>query len=123
VPLGYTREMVEYWRTDYDWRVQEARLNQFPQFATTIDGANVHFIHVRSPEPGALPLILTHGWPGSIAEFLDVIESRSPIRVPTAASPRTRLTSLFPRSPGMASRAGRPSRAGTTLAPRGRGTS
>jgi pimeloyl-ACP methyl ester carboxylesterase len=74
VPLGYMKDMVEYWRTEYDWRTHEARLNAFPQFTTTIDGTNVYFIHVRSPEHDALPLILTHGWPGSIAEFLDVIE-------------------------------------------------
>jgi pimeloyl-ACP methyl ester carboxylesterase len=73
VPLGYLRELVEYWRTGYDWRVQEERLNGFPQFTTTIDHANVHFLHVRSPEPDALPLVITHGWPGSVVEFLDVI--------------------------------------------------
>ena len=73
VPLGYLRELADYWRTSYDWRVSEAELNQFPQFTTEIDGANVHFLHVRSAEPGAIPLILTHGWPGSIVEFLDVI--------------------------------------------------
>ncbi|HYW23617.1 MAG TPA: epoxide hydrolase [Terriglobales bacterium] len=73
VPLGYLRELAEYWRTTYDWRRYEARLNEFPQFTTTIDGAGVHFLHVRSPEPGALPLVLTHGWPGSVVEFLDVI--------------------------------------------------
>jgi pimeloyl-ACP methyl ester carboxylesterase len=73
VPLGYLRELAEYWRTTYDWRRHEARLNEFPQFTTTIDGANVHFLHVRSPEPGALPLVLTHGWPGSVVEFLEVI--------------------------------------------------
>jgi epoxide hydrolase len=73
VARDYVKEMVEYWRTSYDWRKQEARLNEFPQYTTTIDGANVHFLHVRSPEPNAIPLILTHGWPGSVAEFLDVI--------------------------------------------------
>jgi pimeloyl-ACP methyl ester carboxylesterase len=73
VPLGYLRELAEYWRAEYDWREHEARLNRLPQFTTTIDGANVHFLHVRSPEPEALPLIVTHGWPGSIVEFLDVI--------------------------------------------------
>lgn len=73
VALGYMKEMVEYWRTSYDWRSHEARLNAFPQFTTRIDGANVHFLHVRSPEPNALSLILTHGWPGSIAEFLGII--------------------------------------------------
>jgi epoxide hydrolase len=73
VPLGYLQDLAEYWRTSYDWRAQEARLNAFPQFTTTIDGQNVHFLHVRSPEPDALPLVLTHGWPGSCAEFLKVI--------------------------------------------------
>src|SRR5579859_5181339 len=73
VPLGYLKELAEYWRTGYDWRAWEAKLNTYPQFTTTIDGANVHFLHVRSPEPDALPLVLTHGWPGSIVEFIDVI--------------------------------------------------
>lgn len=73
IPVSYMRELTEYWRTGYDWRAQEARLNEFPQFTTDIDGQTVHFIHVRSPEPDALPLILTHGWPGSIVEFLELI--------------------------------------------------
>ena len=73
VPLDYLKELAEYWRTDYDWRADEAVLNSYPQYITEIDGTNVHFIHVRSPEPDALPLLLTHGWPGSVAEFLDVI--------------------------------------------------
>jgi epoxide hydrolase len=77
VELGYVKEMAEYWRSTYDWRKHEARLNQFPQFTTTIDGTNVHFMHVHSPEPNALPLILTHGWPSSIVEFLDIIEPLS----------------------------------------------
>jgi pimeloyl-ACP methyl ester carboxylesterase len=72
-PLEYVREMAEYWRTSYDWRKEEARLNEFPQFTTTIDVANVHFLHIRSPEENPMPLILTHGWPGSVAEFLDLI--------------------------------------------------
>lgn len=70
VPLGYVKELVEYWRTSYDWRKYEGALNQHPQFTTTIDGANVHFFHARSSEKNALPLILTHGWPGSAIEFL-----------------------------------------------------
>lgn len=74
MPRGWTEELVEYWREGYDWRSWEARLNRYPQYTTTIDGTNVHFLHVRSPRPGALPLILTHGWPGSVVEFLDVIE-------------------------------------------------
>jgi pimeloyl-ACP methyl ester carboxylesterase len=75
VALDYVKEMTEHWRTSFDWRKQEAILNEFPQFTTTIDGTSVHFLHVRSPEPNAMPLILTHGWPGSVAEFLDVIGS------------------------------------------------
>src|SRR5215470_14075188 len=66
VPLSYLQELAGYWRTTYDWRAAERRLNQFPQFTAQIDGANVHFLHVRSPEPAARPLILTHGWPGSV---------------------------------------------------------
>lgn len=73
VPVAYLRGLVDYWRTSYDWRTHESRLNEIPQFTTTIDGANIHFLHVRSPEPDAMPLVLTHGWPGSIVEFLDVI--------------------------------------------------
>jgi pimeloyl-ACP methyl ester carboxylesterase len=73
VPLEYLKEVAEYWRTGYDWREHEAKLNEFPQFPTTIDGQNIHFLHLRSPEPDALPLIITHGWPGSVVEFLDVI--------------------------------------------------
>jgi pimeloyl-ACP methyl ester carboxylesterase len=73
VPLRYLMELAEYWRTSYDWRKCEAELNQHAQFTTTIDGQNVHFLHVRSPEPDATPLMLVHGWPGSVVEFLDVI--------------------------------------------------
>ncbi|MER6721469.1 epoxide hydrolase family protein [Streptomyces halstedii] len=73
VPPTYLKELASYWRTTYDWREQEAQLNRLPQFTTTIDGADIHFLHVRSPEPDALPLLITHGWPGSVVEFLDVI--------------------------------------------------
>jgi pimeloyl-ACP methyl ester carboxylesterase len=73
VPVARVRELAEYWRERYDWRAWEARINEHPQFTTTIDGARVHFLHIRSPEPAALPLILSHGWPGSVAEYLDVI--------------------------------------------------
>ncbi|MGW2420463.1 epoxide hydrolase family protein [Streptomyces sp. NPDC001709] len=73
VPAGYLRELVRYWRHEYDWRAAEAELNRWPQFTTTIDGAKVHFAHVPSPEPDATPLVITHGWPGSIVEFLDVV--------------------------------------------------
>jgi epoxide hydrolase len=73
VPLGYLKELAEYWRTEYDWRAAETRLNAYPQYTTEIDGTSVHYLHVRSPEPDAVPLLLTHGWPGSVAEFLDII--------------------------------------------------
>ena len=72
VPVEYLRTMAERWAA-YDWRVWEARLNEYPQYTTEIDGQTIHFLHVRSPEPDALPLIVTHGWPGSVAEFLDVL--------------------------------------------------
>ena len=73
MPLDYVRELVEYWRDEYDWRAQEARLNELPHFRTRIDGQSIHFVHARSPNANAFPLLLTHGWPGSIVEFLDVI--------------------------------------------------
>jgi pimeloyl-ACP methyl ester carboxylesterase len=73
VPVSYLRELAEYWATTYDWRAAEAEINQYPQFTTEIDGQNVHFLHVRSPEENAQPMIMSHGWPGSFVEFLDVI--------------------------------------------------
>lgn len=73
VDLDYMRQLVDYWRDSYDWREHERRLNQFDQFVTTIDGIDLHFIHVRSKEPGALPLVITHGWPGSVYEFYKII--------------------------------------------------
>jgi epoxide hydrolase len=80
VPLRYLRELAEYWRTGYDWRAAESRINELPQYITPIDGVDVHFLHVRSPEPDAVPLIITHGWPGAVTEFLDVI---GPLTDPT----------------------------------------
>ena len=74
IPLSYVRDIVEYWATKYDWRATEQRLNRFPQFTTTIDGLDIHFLHVRSPEADAKPLVMTHGWPGSFVEFHKVIE-------------------------------------------------
>ena len=74
MPLGYIRDLCEYWLQSYDWRATEASLNRFPQFKTKIDGLEIHFIHARSPHDDALPLVLTHGWPGSIVEFGKVIE-------------------------------------------------
>ncbi|MDT7795921.1 MAG: epoxide hydrolase [Mycobacterium sp.] len=73
VPVEWLRELSQYWRNEYDWKAAEHELNQIPQFTTTIDGQRIYFMHVRSAEPDALPLILTHGWPGSVVEFLDVI--------------------------------------------------
>jgi pimeloyl-ACP methyl ester carboxylesterase len=73
VPVARVRELAEHWRDRYDWRAWEARLNAYPQRTTTVDGTKVHFLHVRSPEPDALPLVLSHGWPGSVAEYLDVL--------------------------------------------------
>ena len=72
-PLGYLTELVAYWRDEFDWRAQEAALNAFDQYKTQIDGIDVHFIHQRSPVEDALPLIITHGWPGSVAEFMKII--------------------------------------------------
>ncbi|GAA3410657.1 epoxide hydrolase family protein [Paenibacillus hodogayensis] len=79
--LSFVKEMVEYWKTSFDWRKQEARLNEYPQFTTTIDEANIHFLHITSTEPNALPLMLIHGWPGSPVEFLDLI---GPLTDPTS---------------------------------------
>jgi pimeloyl-ACP methyl ester carboxylesterase len=80
IPLAYVKDLCGYWESKYDWRAREALLNRFPQFRTTIDGVGIHFIHVRSPHANALPLIMTHGWPGSIVEFQKVIE---PLTNPT----------------------------------------
>jgi pimeloyl-ACP methyl ester carboxylesterase len=73
VPAGYLEKLVRHWRSTFDWREQERRLNRFPQFTTIIDGQTVHFLHVRSPNPNARPLLITHGWPSSFVEFADVI--------------------------------------------------
>jgi pimeloyl-ACP methyl ester carboxylesterase len=99
VSLAYLQELAEYWRTDYDWREWEAKLNAFPQSTTIIDGANIHFFHVPSPEPDALPLILTHGWPGSVVEFLRVI---GPLADPAAhgGEPADAFHVVVPSLPG-----------------------
>jgi pimeloyl-ACP methyl ester carboxylesterase len=81
VPLSYLRELCRHWAEDYDWRATERRLNLLPQFRTEVDGLGIHFLHVRSPHPDALPVVLTHGWPGSVVEFLKVI---GPLTDPTA---------------------------------------
>jgi hypothetical protein len=99
IPLGYLRDLAEYWRTAYDWRVHERELNDFPQFTTTIQGQRVHFLHVRSPEPDAVPLIMTHGWPGSIVEFTKVI---GPLTDPRAhgGDPADAFHLVVPSIPG-----------------------
>lgn len=74
VPLSAAQALIDHWIHHHDWRAFEARLNSFPQFRTRIDGLGIHFIHARSPHPQALPILLTHGWPGSVVEFLDVID-------------------------------------------------
>lgn len=73
IPVDVVREAVDHWRTEYDWRSREARMNAWPNYVTTAAGERVHFVHARSPHPDAVPLVLTHGWPGSFVEFLDVI--------------------------------------------------
>ncbi|MFE9191808.1 epoxide hydrolase family protein [Micromonospora sp. NPDC007208] len=75
VPVGYLRELAEYWHSGYDWAATQRRLNEIPQFVTEIDGAQVHFLHVRSQVPGATPLLLTHGWPSTGFEFVDIIDA------------------------------------------------
>lgn len=99
VPTAYLRELTRYWREEYDWRAAEARLNEWPQFTTTLDGAHVHFAHVRSPEPHATPLVITHGWPGSIVEFLDVV---GPLTDPAAhgGDPADAFHVVVPSIPG-----------------------
>jgi epoxide hydrolase len=74
VPLGYLQDLAGHWRTQYDWRAAEAQLNAYPQFATEIDGQRIHFLHVESGQPGAKPLLITHGYPSTVAEFLHLIE-------------------------------------------------
>jgi pimeloyl-ACP methyl ester carboxylesterase len=72
--LTYLQDLCDTWQNKYDWRAQEAKFNQWPNFLTTIDGQQIHFIHARSDNPDALPIIISHGWPGSVAEFIDIIE-------------------------------------------------
>ncbi|MFI1097245.1 epoxide hydrolase family protein [Streptomyces sp. NPDC020917] len=99
VPRGYLRDLADYWLHSYDWRAAESELNRWPQFTTTIDGERVHFAHIRSPEPHAVPLLMTHGWPGSIVEFADVI---GPLTDPAAhGAPRAAAFHLvLPSIPG-----------------------
>jgi len=97
--LGYVRELCDYWRDQFDWRAAEARFNTFDQFKTEINGEHVHFYHVRSPERDAIPLIITHGYPGSVAEFLDII---GPLSDPAShgGNPRDAFHVVAPSIPG-----------------------
>jgi pimeloyl-ACP methyl ester carboxylesterase len=97
--LANLQEIVRYWGTDYDWRKAEAKLNALPQFMTTIDGVDIHFVHVRSRHPNALPVIITHGWPGSVFEQLKVI---GPLTDPTAhgGRPEDAFDVVIPSMPG-----------------------
>ncbi|OPF84754.1 epoxide hydrolase [Streptomyces antioxidans] len=99
IPRDYLKELVHYWRYEYDWRAAEAGLNEWPQFTTTVDGANIHFAHIRSPEPDATPLLMTHGWPGSIVEFTDVA---GPLTDPRAhgGDPADAFHLVLPTIPG-----------------------
>jgi pimeloyl-ACP methyl ester carboxylesterase len=99
VPTGYLRELADYWAHEYDWRAHEAALNAHPQFITTIDGASVQFLHLRSAQPDATPLLLLHGWPGSIVEFLDMI---GPLTDPAAygGDPADAFHLVIPSLPG-----------------------
>jgi pimeloyl-ACP methyl ester carboxylesterase len=99
VQLAKIQELVRYWGTDYDWRKAEARLNALPQFMTTIDGVDIHFVHVRSRHPNAMPLIMTHGWPGSVFELLNTI---GPLTDPTAhgGSAEDAFDLVLPSMPG-----------------------
>ena len=90
VPLATIQDLARYWATDHGWRKCEAKLNAVPQFVTDIDGLDIHFIHVRSKHEDALPLIVTHGWPGSIIEQLKIID---PLTDPTAHGGRPRMLS------------------------------
>ncbi len=99
VQLAAIQELARYWATEYDWRVCEGKLNALPQFTTQIDGVNIHFIHVRSPHADALPLIITHGWPGSVIELLEVV---GPLTDPTAhgGSAEDAFDLVLPSLPG-----------------------
>jgi epoxide hydrolase len=108
IPLAYTRELAAYWADGYDWRSREAALNRFDQFTTEIDGLDIHFIHQRSPHEDALPLVITHGWPGSIVEFQKVIE---PLVNPASGRAEDAFHVVCPSLPGYGF-SGKPARTG-----------
>src|SRR5580765_2622538 len=99
VQLATIQELARYWKSDYDWRKAEAKLNALPQFTTEIDGIEIHFIHVKSRHEDALPLIMTHGWPGSVIEMLDSV---GPLTDPTAhgGAPEDAFHLVLPSLPG-----------------------
>lgn len=99
VPADYLREMVAYWRDEFNWEHQVRMLNRFPQFITGIDGQRIHFLHIRSTDPDAIPLLLVHGWPGSFVEFIDVIEQLSSTRCRDTPFPRS-FHLVIPSIPG-----------------------
>jgi Epoxide hydrolase N terminus len=115
VQLATIQELARYWTTDYDLRRVEARLNALPQFTTEIDGVEIHFIHVRSKHEDALPLIMTHGWPGSVIELLETV---GPLTDPTShgGTPKTHSTWCCRPCLATVSRASRPSSAGSPAA-------
>lgn len=97
VPADYLKKLARYWQSEFDWRKQEALLNQYPQFITEIDGQNVHFLHVKSDDPDATPLMLIHGWPGSFADFTKVID---PLTRPSAGHKTRSFHLVIPSIPG-----------------------
>src|ERR671914_985613 len=114
VPLATMQKLARYWATEYDWRKVEAKLNSYPQFITNIDGLDIHFIHVRSKHPNALPVVVTHGWPGSIIEQIKIIE---PLTNPTAygGNASDAFHVVIPSMPGYGF-SGRPSATGWDVA-------
>ena len=122
VQLATLQELTRYWATDYDWRKAEAKLNALPQFTTEIDGVDIHFIHVKSRHENALPLIMTHGWPGSVMELLETV---GPLTDPTAhgGTPEDAFHLVLPSLPGYGF-SGEPAElAGTPAAPHAHGRS
>src|SRR5215212_5649062 len=99
VQLATLQALARSWTTDHDWRKAEARLNALPQFMTTIDGVNIHFLHLSSPHEQALPLLMTHGWPGSVIELLETV---GPLTDPTAhgGTPEDAFHLVLPSLPG-----------------------
>ena len=107
LPLAYAKELLDYWRSNYDWRRCEAELNRWPHFKADIDGLDIHFIHIYSSRADARPMVMTHGWPGSVLEFVNVIEA---LTEPSDASqPAFHL--VLPSLPGYGF-SGRPEKAG-----------